>query len=158
MLFSSRPLNVLTDLIRPRGIEINYTFGHSGRAVFVLDATTYATRLFPQMMELVSNSGEQQVGFKITPLSAQGKPFTTGNDTLDRLASNALLLLEGSCKFPSTKVEVETRRREHLLIFPQVYLHLRAVHRSQAQGEFALATNLAISTKGYITLESAVAS
>lgn len=152
MLFSSGPTNVLTDLLRSGRIEINYTFDKGGQTMIALDHGAFASQLFPQILETMSrDGGKQRMGFKITPRSAQGKKFTTGNETLDQLAGNALQLIEGGCEYPETQIYVDTLRREHRLVFPRVYVHLISVSRSRGQGEFALATDLTISTKGAVT-------
>lgn len=157
MFLSSGPVNILTDLIRSGRIEIDYTFGKGGKGMIALDRSAVRVDLFPQILRSVSQDGTQRIGFKIVPRPAKGKPFTTGNETLDKLAANALLFIEGGCEFDPEVVRVETDRREHRLIFSRVYVHMSSVDRSQKQGEFALVTGLVISTKGTVTFGTVTA-
>lgn len=159
MFLSRKPLNVLTGLTRrPGRIEIEYTFGTGGKAMIALDRHGVVTDLFPQILRIMSEQGgRQQIGFKIVPRPALGKPFTTGNEVLDTLAGDALQYIEGNCEYPTAQVRVDKRRGEHLLVFPRVYVHLAAVHRSKPQGEFALVTNLVISTKGTVAFGNVAA-
>jgi hypothetical protein len=159
VFFSRKPVNVLTGLTRrPGRIEIEYTFGTNGKGMIALDRHAATTDIFPQIVKIMSGGGKQRIGFKITPRPAKGKPFTTGNEILDKLAADTLLFIEGGCEYDPEVIRVDSsNRREHRLIISRVYVHTSSVSRGQKQGEFALVTDLVISTKGAVTFGTVTA-
>ncbi len=152
MPLSRKPINVLEGLFRGGHVTIDYTFDNSGHAAFHLTKHDFELGLFQQTLDVMSRKLPQTFKIIIKPRPARGRAFTTGNAELDRITGDALTLIELSCRYTGSEVQVTKTSREHSFVLPAALAHISTVQASQPHGAFRNVGKVTLSTRGVLTI------